>query len=205
MPNNNAPFGLNPTGLNNGVTTPSFSIIERKIAQADTVVAARGDVMQALATGYISTVVGTPLSPVVIGNYAGVFWGCSYLSAALGRRVVSTYWPGADAVGDVTAQIIPLATAGIPQQFLVQALLTPFTFEDIGENVNLSYLAPAVYSGRAQSKVTASQATAVATLLPWKIVGLASDLLADNANGTDNTANYNQIVVAFNSAAEVGI
>lgn len=205
MPNTNAPFGLRPTGLNNAPTTPSFSLLTRKMASNQTTACYRGDVMQGLATGYVSPVTGAPLSPVVIGNYAGVFWGCKYLSISQGRRVWSAYWPGSDASGDVEVQMVPLATTGVPQQFLVQALLTPFAFEDVGETVNLSYLAGTAFSGWSKSGVTASQATLGVTAQPWKIVGLASDIFQAGVNGTDNTSNYNQIIVAFNAAAEVGI
>lgn len=207
MANVNAPFGLRWLGLNNSPSTPS-SIIngDRKIAPGDTQAARRGDVMGALATGYITTVLGAPMSPALIGNMVGVFWGCRYLSIAQGRTVFSPTWPGGDASGDVDAQIIPLATAGVPNRFLVQATLAPFVFEDIGETVNLSYGTGVTYSsGWSKSGVTADKDDIGTTALPFKIVGLASQIFPPQQNGTDNTSNYNQIIVAFNAGAEVGI
>ena len=203
MANTNAPFGLRWLGLNNAPATPSFSLKAAKIAQADTQAAYRGDLLYRLTTGYVRPVVAAGATSVASLG-AGVFWGCEYLSAAIGRRVVSTYWPGGDAVGDVDVLMIPLIGA-TPQLFVAQATSTPFAFEDIGENVDIGYQAGVAYSGYSKSGLTIAQSTlGTAATLPFVVEGLWSDYSAPNQPGTDDASSYNWVVVSFNSQDHLG-
>lgn len=201
MANTNAPFGLRWMGLNNSPSTPSSSLIPRKIASNNTTKAYRGDLMANLTTGYITPVVA---AGTVASQCCGVFWGCEYLSLSVGRRIVSNYWPGGDASGDVDVLLIPLI-GGPPQLFVAQATSTQFAFEDIGENVDIGYQAGVAYSGYSKSGLTIAQSTLGTTnTLPFRIRDLWSSYERAGQPGTDDTSNYNWVVVSFNSQAETG-
>ncbi len=203
MANTNAPFGLMPWGLTNSPGTPSFPIIERKIASANTNVIAKGDPCIDLNTGYIDRVSGTPVTSAA-SLYCGVFWGCTYLSVAAGRRVWSQYWPGGDAADDPIAQLIPLMGA-TPGLFMIQALLTPVAFADIGRNGQFSYAAPTSAGLFRRSGVTLDTTTNTTATFPLRIVGLLSQYSASGAPGTDDASNYNVAIVSFNSLQVTGI
>lgn len=203
MANNNSPFGLLPLGLFASPSTPSFSFIERKIASANTNVIAKGDPVIDLNTGYIDRVSGTPVTSAA-SLYAGVFWGCSYLSIAQGRRVWSQYWPGGDAADDPVAQLIPLMGA-TPGLFVIQALLTPVAFADIGRNGQFSYAAPTTAGLYRKSGVTLDTTTNTTATFPLRIVGLLSQYSASGAPGTDDASDYNVAVVSFNGLQVTGI
>jgi hypothetical protein len=200
MANTNSPFGLRLLGVNSG-GTPSFNLITATIDKDDTQVAYRGDGMESLTTGYVHaiTAAGTAAS-----QWAGIFWGCEYLSTALGRRVQSSYWPGSDAAADVTAYLIPLS--GHPAvEFVAQATSTAIAFEDIGENVDIGYAAGTAYTGWAKSGTTIAQSTlGTGATLPFRIVDLWSNRTLSGEPGTDDTSSYNWVVVRFNSLGETG-
>lgn len=204
MANTNLPFGLLPLGVNAAASgTPSFSLISKKLASNNTVVAAKGDGMQLLATGYVSTVAA---AGVAVSQWAGIFWGCEYLSVSQGKRVVSPYWPGGDNSGEVDVLLIPLTGSGAPQQFYGQAFSTNFVFEDIGENVDIAYAAPTVIGATARSNTTLAQSTLATTAaLPWRIQNLWSAVSPNDRNGVDNASSYNWIVVSFNGEQATGI
>lgn len=203
MANTNAPFGLMPWGLTNSPATPSFPLIERKIAAANTNVIAKGDPCIDLNTGYIDRVSGTPVTSAA-SLYCGVFWGCTYLSIAAGRKVWSQYWPGGDAADDPVALLVPLMGA-TPGLFMIQALLTPVAFADIGRNGQFSYAAPTSAGLFRRSGVTLDTTTNTTATFPLRIVGLLSQYSASGAPGTDDASNYNIAIVSFNSLQVTGI
>ncbi len=89
MANTNAPFGARPyKGLGAGA---NFEIqkIKAGIDDADTTKIYKGDFVKKLNTGYLAQWTAT----TAVSQLAGIFWGCQYLSTAIGRRVYSPYWP----------------------------------------------------------------------------------------------------------------
>lgn len=208
MANTNSPFGLRLLQRQNDAT-PSFGqgMDPLKIANANTTKIAKGDILLQLATGYVTAAVAA-LSTTGRDQAVGVFNGCQYLSASQGKRVVSPFWPGGDAVGDIDVQYIPLG--GFPNaRFVVQTLLTSLAFEDIGENIDIAYAAPTVYGSWAKSNVTLAQATLGTTAtLPFRVVGLWSQYVGKNSIGTvpgsDNATSYNWAVVEFNGNGALG-
>lgn len=209
MPNTNAPFGLRYLGRQNDAT-PSNGLggDPLKIASANTTKIARGDILLQLTTGYVTAAVAA-LSTTGRDQAVGVFWGCQYLSLSQGKRIVSPFWPGGDASGDVDVQYIPLQ--GFPNaRFVVQTLLAPIVFANIGENVDISYAAPTIYGSWGKSNVTLNQgALGTAATLPFRVMGLWSQYQGRNmvgtVNGTDNTSNYNQVVVEWNGNNATGL
>jgi hypothetical protein len=208
MANLNAPFGLRLLGRQNDAT-PSFQLGAEplKLASNNAVVMARGDVLKRINTGFCTAFTGAIGSTAATGRdlCAGVFAGASYLSNAFGRRVTSATWPGGDTSYEVDVQYIPLT--GYPNaRFVAQALLTPFAFTDIGQNVDIAYAAPTVYTGWSRSNVTLDQGSlGTGAGLPFRIVGLWSQFAPAGSPGTDDASSYNWAVVEFNGANEAGI
>lgn len=200
MSNTNAPFGFRWLGfVSGGGSVPQ--LVKRKIAYGDTTAVYRGDPVQNVNTGYVAQ----SAASVVVSQVAGIFWGCEYLSNAIGERVFSTYWPGADASSDVDAFIIPIAGA-LPSLFIAQATSTALAFADIGANIDIDIGTGSVTGGYAKSGATLDQSTLNTTAtLPFRIVGLYSSIAAPGVNGTDDTASYNIAIVRANSFGETGI
>ncbi len=201
MANTNAPFGLRWLGFSGGSAAPTFGLIQRKIISSSTQPAARGDLMYQNTDGYVVavTAAGTAASQCV-----GVFWGCEYLSNALGRRIVSQYWPGGDTSQDVQVLLVPLISTP-PQLFYAQTTSTAITFADIGRNVDIGYAAPVSYGASAKSQLSIAASTLNTTVtLPFRVQGLYSSISAPGIPGTDDTSSYNWVIVSFNSDAETG-
>ena len=157
---------------------------------------------------------------------AGVFVGCKYLSTAQKRPVYSSYWPGSDANGDVTAYAITDPNA----QFLVQTAnsnttaTTAVGIASVGQNIGL-YLnaanngtAPSItgggntstgisgaYADQYSLSANSVQGYYANAVLPFRVVsllnyvpGATSPLVS--VNGSDVTTPFNKIVVGFNNA-----
>lgn len=201
MSNTNAPFGFRWLAVAPGGGPANMTLVRRKISSADTTAAYRGDPMQHKNTGYVSQ----GAASVAVSQHAGIFWGCEYLSNSQGKRVFSEYWPGSDTSSDVDAYLIPIGGAA-PQHFLVQATSTVFTFTDIGMNCDIDIGTGSVSSGHAKSGATLDRSTINTTAtLPFRIVDLYSSIAPANANGIDDTASYNIVIVRSNSLSETGL
>ncbi len=204
MANTDAPFGVLPLGLNNSAVTPSFGLKKFIVDKDDTKVIARGDPCVKLATGYVERIASAPNTQGA-HLYAGIFWGCSYLSIAQGRKVESAFWPGSDAAADVEALLVPLIGSP-PGLFMVQSDGTAITFADIGLNAQVNYAAPTSQGVFRRSGVTLDQGSINTTAtFPFKIEGLYSDIVPSGQNGADDTTDYNIVLVSFNAQQATGI
>ena len=187
MANIQAPFGFSQysgTG-----SDPTYEQVVKAIASGNATAIYKGDPIVQLNTGYIT--LATPGTTQI----DGIFVGCKYLSTSQKRMVVSPYWPGSDATGDVEAYVINDPNA----KFLVQAggsTTLGILFADIGINVNFAVGTPNAANGLsgAYADQTTLQTTAT---LPFRVVGLITD--PPGANGTDSLSAYNFIIVAFNN------
>jgi len=190
MANLNTPFGFKHFGYLEGFD-PSYGMTARRIASGNGTAIFRGDAVTSLNTGYIAQ------SSPGTTQIAGIFQGCEYLSVALKTKVRSPYWPGSDANGDVTAFIIdnPYAT------FLVQASGAFFNLTSVGNNVQIvvgTGNTTTGYSGMTLDCANAPGGANTATF-PFRIIRLASAVLPAGSNGSDNTTNFNQLIVTFNN------
>ena len=201
MSNTNLPFGFRWLGVNRGGGPANFSLVTRKIAYGDSSAVYRGDPMRNVATGYVTK----GAAGVAVSQWAGILWGCEYQSNSQGKKIFTSYWPGADASSDVTAFLIPVI--GAPAQlFAVQATSTPFTFADIGANCDIDMGTGSVAGGNARSGATLNKSTIATTAtLPFRIVDLYSNIAAKGTNGTDDASNYNVVLVQSNPAQETGL
>ena len=200
MSNPNVPFGFQHLGWNRGGPAVTGGIIERKIAAGNNTPICHGDVVQSLSTGYVA--IGA--SGVSGSNIAGIFLGCRYLSTSQGKMVNAMYWPNGDHAYDGVALILPIA--GVPPQlFKVQAYTTNFTLENIGGTVDINVGTQTIVGGYGISGMTIVEADATTATLPFRVVDLYSSIAPYGAPGTDDTSNYNIVIVQSNPDYETGI
>jgi hypothetical protein len=187
MANANTPNGFQYFGRLEG-GSPTEGLTTRLIASSDTAALGYGDPVTSLATGYVSaSVAGTT-------QIDGIFYGCEYLSTALGRVVFTNYWGGSGAAGDITAHLCTDPQA----QFVVQSDNTAIVFADNQANIN--FVAGTPNATTQFSTATVGQSTINTTsTLPFRIVGLLSDSAPPGTNGADNTTAYNRVIVSPNN------
>jgi hypothetical protein len=184
MANTNAPFGFRQYSGNG--SAPTYEQVAVTIDKDDTTAIFNGDAVIPLSTGYIAQATASTVA------VAGVFVGCKYLSVSQKRTVWSSYWPGSDAAADVEAYIVNDPNA----KFVVQAGGSNVGFGDINSNIQLNVGTGSTATGLSGMYVETPASTAT---LPFRIVGLVSS--PPGANGTDTTAAYNHVIVAFNNLA----
>ncbi len=198
MSNPNSPFGFQWIGPAPESGPVTGAPVRRKIAAANNTPICYGDLVQSLATGYVAlgaAGVSGSVSP-------GIFVGCEYLSSATGQWKQSPYWPNGDHAYDGWAYIIPLAG----NLFKVQATATNFTLGDVANNCDISVGTQTITGSYGLSGMTLSRATiGVTATLPFQIYGLWSDIAPAGTPGTDNTSNYNIVVVKGNPYSYTGI
>lgn len=192
MANVNSPFGLNPIGrMDGGSPTAGMTKVNILYSAGPFY---RGDPLIPLNTGYYT--IYDPSGGATV-QIAGVFWGCEYLSAAIGRKVWSNYYPASgQASGDVTAYLI----TDPDQLFVIQSDgTTAIAVSDINGNAPL--VAGAGNTTTQLSGFTLNHSGITTTdTLPVRIVGLWSQFAPPGTtNGVDNTAAYNWVVVAPNN------
>lgn len=187
MANTLAPNGFQYFGrLEGGSTTAGLTT--RLIASTDTAAVGYGDPVTSLATGYVTaSVAGTT-------QIDGIFYGCEYLSTALGRVVFQNYYPGSGAAGDVKVKV-----CDDPQSmFLVQSDNTAIVMANIGNNANFVAGTPNATTQLSTASLGQSTVSTVATL-PFRIVGLYSSYASPGTDGTDNTSANNRVIVTANN------
>jgi hypothetical protein len=201
MANFNAPYGLNPFGVQlNG--TPSFGLEKGTFVSTNTQACGRGDGLQQLTTGYLSAVAA---AGVVQSLWRGIFIGCEYFSTAANRRVVSQYWPGGGNLGDIDVLYVPLLNYPSPRIVAQAAGSGIFTRAMIGGNMEIAYTAPSA-SVRGGSSLVAVTATAATTAtLPLRLVDLWSSVARPGTPGTDDTSANNWGIFEFNAAGLLGL
>lgn len=183
--NINSPNGFQKWGRAEG-GSPTAGLSTSLIANADTSAVGYGDPVISLTTGYVGLATASTV------QIHGVFYGCTYLSTAIGRRVWSNFWPGSGATGDILAYI-DTDPDGL---FVVQATSTAVAFADIGTNIQHNIGTVNTVTGFSASSVQTPNTT---NTLPWRVVGLLSQFLpANSVPGTDDASLYNRCIVQAN-------
>ena len=186
MANSNAPNGFQYFGRLEG-GAPTSGLTTALISSGDTSALGYGDPVSRNTSGYITkAAAGT-------AQIDGIFYGCEYLSTAIGRVVFQNYWAGSGAGGDVTAHVCddPQAT------FIAQSDNTAIVFADIGANINLVVGTPNATTQFSTASVGQSLISTTSTL-PFRIVGLLSQSAPPGTDGTDNASAFNRIIVRAN-------
>jgi hypothetical protein len=199
MANTNSPFGFKHLGFAQGGAAATFGLRRVKVAYNYGTALYAGDVVEDLGTGYVGQY-GSAGS----GNVIGVVRSFEYLSTSLGRKVWSTYLPTTDHANDIDALVIPIQ--GVPPQlFLVQAYLLPFAITHLGTKVVPTVGTGSAIGGRGKSGMTVTAGSSTTNTYPFRVVDLYSNIAAKGINGTDDTSNYNIVVVQSEPYEAVGI
>jgi hypothetical protein len=202
MANTNSPFGFRHLGFNKGGPANNFSLVTGKVISSYTTTALyKGDVLEFDGAGYVQRyTTGTAGS-----NTAGIAVGFKYLSTAAGRVVYTTYLPTTDHAYDAEVVYIPIA--GVPPQlFVVQAYSTYFTAANVGNTLEPTYSTAGTSTGGVgRSGMTITVGSGTTLTYPFRVVDLYSNLVPSGTPGTDDTSNYNLVVVASNPFSAVGV
>jgi len=187
MSNTNAPNGFQYFGRLEG-GSPTEGLTPALVSSGDSNPLGYGDTVKRTAGGYVTAGI------VDTASVDGIFYGCSYLSTAIGRVVFSNYWPGSGSGSDVSVLLCtdPQAT------FVVQSDNTAITQADIGANIQIVVGTPNATTGFSTQAV-AQSLIATTDTLPFRIVGLLSQSAPPGTNGTDNTSAYNRVIVQPNN------
>ena len=122
----------------------------------------------------------------------GIFVGCSYYSTSQKKTIYNNYWPGSDATGDVSAYVVDDPNS----QWKVQAGIgSAITYTSIGSTADI-VATPVGNTTTGISGMSLSTPTTTVTL-PFKVVNVVTS--PPGAPGTDLTAAYNNVIVAFNN------
>jgi hypothetical protein len=122
----------------------------------------------------------------------GIFVGCKYYSTSQKKTIYNNYWPGSDATGDVEAYVVDDPNS----QWKVQAGIgSAITQTSIGSTADI-VSTPLGNSTTGISGMSLSTPTTTVTL-PFKVVNVVTS--PPGAPGTDLTAAYNNVIVAFNN------
>lgn len=201
MANTFAPFGFRSFGDQEGAS-PTMGLTRYYLASSDANLYFTGDVV-AVSTGsgspagYITLPsTGTNLANPILG----VFAGCEYYSATVGRVVWSAYFPGnVGSSNPANAYVITDPN----QQFLVQGTTTAVLgTSNIGQAVGIASSLQAsgnTLSGISNLALNSSTVNSSGISLPFRIVDTTSNFAPPGTNGTDGTAAGAVMVVAFNN------
>ncbi len=83
--------------------------------------------------------------------------------------------------------------------FLAQTLTTSVVTSNINSNISFAVGSGTTIGGGFSGYLLDQKTAGTTNTQPFRIVGLASTFLPAGANGTDNTSNNNQCIVAFNN------
>jgi FlaG/FlaF family flagellin (archaellin) len=206
MSNTNSPFGFRWHGIGGDGATPASGLVTVKVASTNTNTFGQGDPLMRLNTGYVDAFTATTSGYALVG----IFETCEYYSTSQGRKVYRNYWPGSDATGDVTVHMTSCLGA-INPQFLVQSSgASAVTLSSVGLNTDIyagSSTAGTASGGfyRSACKTAALSAFSTTTTLPFRIVGLYSDIAAPGSPGADTASSYNWLLVEPNNYGAQGV
>lgn len=193
MANTNAPFGFRYFGRLEG-GSPTEGLSYRQIASTYASDVFMGDPVLSLNTGYIA------LPSVSTTKVTGILANLEYLNTAVGRNILgAAYWPSASTGSNGTAGIIDDPQA----MFLVQSNGSPIAFADIGQNIGWASGSGNTTTGISAYSVDQTSLGTAATL-PFRVVGLYSQYAPPGTPGTDDTADYNIVVVTLNATDRAG-
>jgi hypothetical protein len=205
MANTNSPFGFRWHGLSGDAVTPSSGLIVVKSASSVGTYG-EGDPVMRLNTGYCAALTRTTAA----SYFVGIFKSCEYYSTSQAKKVWRNYYPTNDATGDVTVYIEP-ALGSVTPRFIVQSSgAGAITLGNVGMNVDIASgtsTAGTVTSGYYRSACTIDTLANVTTTntVPFRIVGLYSDIAAPGSPGADTASAYNWVIVEANNSLNTGI
>lgn len=188
MPNTQAQFGFAHFGYLPG-GAPDYQLGNWKIQSTYATAIFFGDlVIKSASLGpYIKPSTSSTAATAIIG----VFQGCMYTPSG-GAPTWYPWYPAAAGGADAVAYVIDAPNA----LFRVASLLTAVPATAIGNNIGYSTGAGGTTVGGGFSTYTVDQASLASTnTLPFQVYSMYPGV----GNGTDNSSNYNWVIVKFNN------
>ena len=196
------PFGFQQVGVVGGA--PNFAVTGSpapyRIKSGFVTGIYFGDAVRMWVSGDDASGAAGYITPWVIGDGAGsatkilvgIFQGCRYYSTGAKQTVVSKFYPAsADASGDIEAFV----TADPLAEWMVQGGVSAIGYSAIGQTIDIAASPTGSTTTGISGMSVASPTTTVTN--PFKVVGLVTS--PPGVPGTDYTAGYNNIIVAFNN------
>lgn len=191
------PYGLKPINLIGGQVFAGATRQRRIASNASSI--GYGDPLKFVNDGTVA--VTTEESTPPTAGFAGVFLGCSYVSAVTGQPTYSQAWISGTAVKSgtfITAYVADdpntlFKVAGVSASLNVSTT-GGFVYGDIGSNVELVANTLNTVTGDSQQAVKPST-VAVTRSLPIRIV----DVVQDTAFESSGTTYYPEVIVKFNA------
>lgn len=189
MANTQAQFGFQHIGFLPGYA-PDYQLSRRSIQSSYASAIFFGDpVVKSASSPYIALALGTGNLTAV----AGIFQGCTYIPKGGGSPVFSPWFPGS-VQADATALLMSAPGA----LFRAAALLTAIPATAVGQNIGWSTGAGGTTVGAGFSTYTLDQSLlTTGSTAPFTIVDMWANVQV--GNGSDNTTNYNWVIVTFNN------
>lgn len=159
----------------------------------------------AIQSSYLTAILqGTPMVKSASSQYlipasgtgnltaiAGIFQGVDYAPAGQ-PPTFTNFWPTNGATADGKAHLIDAPNA----LFLVASLLTSVPATAVGQNIGFSTGAGGTTIGAGYATFVVDQSTlTTGSTAPFQVYSLYQGI----GNGSDNTTNYNWVVVTFNN------
>lgn len=197
MANTASPFGFRQFGQREG-TAPTAGIERLLITSSDTNLYFTGD---AVAISSYSLVAGTisPVSSLVtVGLVApvGVFLGCEYYNANVGRTVWNSYWPGNQGS---SAFYNAYVCTNTQQLYIAQATSGAVMGTScIGFNVSGSVTGSSLgnqTTGQSVQTLLSTTVTGLSSTGGWRIVDTYTNYAPPGVNGTSTGTEGLQIMV----------
>ncbi len=149
----------------------SFQQEENEIAYNNAHTWGTGDLVIRLSTGYIDWY-QDPGSVVL-----GVFMGCSYFSAPVGRTIWSPSWNAPTLASNLKVKAWIITDPNIVWN--IRGSVAAVTIADVGANADVTFIAPNAITGQSNTVLDGTTMDSTATF-PLRIVGLASLPNIDN-------------------------
>lgn len=176
MANPTAGFGLRAVRRLDGAAM-SFQIEENQIAYNNSHTWGTGDLVIRLSTGYIDAYVAS--GAVVLG----VFMGCSYFSAPVGRTIWSPIWNAPSLASNLLVKAWIMTDPNIVYDIRGDATAA-ITNAAVGANADVVVGTPNAITGQSTTLLNTTTMDSTATF-PLRIVGLASFPNIDNTLSGD--------------------
>ena len=198
MANTFAPFGFRPFGDLEGAS-PTMGLTRFYLASSDTNSYYTGDVVAQSTSipGYISLPSSgvVPTQPIL-----GIFAGCEYYSATVGRVVWNSYFPAS--VGSSSPCNAYVITD--PNQMFTVQCTTNAVVGTSHIGMLIGWASSLQTNGNTLSGISgiallSSTINSSTTGMPFRIVDTTSNYAPPGTNGTDGTAGGAIVVVSFNN------
>lgn len=199
MANTNAPYGFRNFGHRDG-SAPSMGLERLIINSSDTTLYFTGDlvVISSANAGAIGQFTGGSTSAIPA---VGVFAGCEFFSPQVGRQVWSSFFPGN--LGNSSSPCNAYVITDPEMTFMAQVSSAPMTQASVGSNISITLAQSSLGNQTTgiSAMTLASTFVGSGSSLPFRIVDLVSNFSPPGTNGTDNTTNFNSVIVAPNNWA----